>query len=323
MKKRNPLAIWAEAAAVALAVPVISRLSRGAVVRLANGLGNSAYRLSRRDRRIALANVDLAFGSSRGAAEKEAIVRGSFRTMALVLLDLLWFQRRTAERVKTWVSFDESYYRHYKAGEPSVVVTAHYGNWEAMGLAGGLAGAPCHSVAMPLKNPIVDKLLLQARRVTGQLVIPRQGAIKALIRALREGGTAAFLNDQNTLPEEGGRFVDFFGLPVPVSDAAEMLARRANARVFFMCTVVDEAGRYRIESEPPILPDSSAAAGDAAITQRTTQFLEGRIRSRPELWLWMYKRWKYVPPGADAAKYPFYARAISAERAEGKTSGNR
>lgn len=312
MKKRNPVAIWAEAAAATIAVRVISLLSRGAVVRLANGLGGAAYRLSRRDRRIAQANVELVFGSSRSAAEKESIVRGSFRTMALVLLDLLWFQRRTAERVKAWVSFDESYFRHYRAGEPSVVVTAHYGNWEAMGLAGGLAGAPCHSVAMPLKNPIVDKILLQARRVTGQLVIPRQGAIKSLIRALRDGGTAAFLNDQNTLPEEGGRFVEFFGLPVPVSDAAEMLAQRTRAKVFFMCTVVDGEGRYRIESEPPILSDSGGA-----VTERTTQLLEQRIRARPELWLWMYKRWKYVPPGADATRYPFYARAISVERARG------
>jgi hypothetical protein len=47
--------------------------------------------------------------------------------------------RRTAERVREWVGFGESHRRNYKAGEPSVVVTAHYGNWEALGLAGGLA----------------------------------------------------------------------------------------------------------------------------------------------------------------------------------------
>ena len=40
------------------------------------------------------------------------------------------------------------------------------------------------------------------------------------------------------------------------------------------------------------------------ITRETTQLLEARIRERPELWLWMHRRWKTPPPQATAAVSP-------------------
>jgi KDO2-lipid IV(A) lauroyltransferase len=34
------------------------------------------------------------------------------------------------------------------------------------------------------------------------------------------------------------------------------------------------------------------------ITEETTALLESKIRERPELWMWMHRRWKTVPPSA-------------------------
>ena len=306
MKPRGRAIEFAEAMLVAAGLALIPLLPRRGVVALARWLGVLAFRLSRRDRRIATANVELAFGASRTEAEKRAIVRESFEVMALVLLDVFWFQRRTAARLRRHVSFDASYHAHCAPHAPCILVTAHYGNWEATGLAVALDGPPLHSVAAPLKNRYVDAMLAHARNLTGQQVVPRRGAVKALLRVLHGGGRTAFLMDQNTLPDEGGQFVAFFGRPVPVSGAAEMLALRTGAPVVFGYSVVDDSGNYVVHCLPTLFP----GAGGPGITQRTTGMLEDLLRQRPGQWLWMYKRWKFVPPGADGTQYPYYARPL-------------
>lgn len=307
MRSRGHTIEVLEALLAAVGLALIPLLPRRGVVALANGLGALAFRLSRRDRRIALANVELAFSASRTEAEKRAIVRESFCGMTQVLLDVFWFRRWTATRLRRHVLFDPSYHAHYVPHAPCIVVTAHYGNWEVMGLAGALDGYPLHSVAMPLKNRYVDAMLAHARNLTGQKVVLRRGAVKSLLRVLRGGGRTAFLMDQNTLPEEGGQFVEFFGLPVPVSGAAEMLAQRTGAPVVFAYSSMDGKGNYTVHCLPPLFP----GADRCEITQRTTGMLEARISRSPGSWLWMYKRWKFVPPGADGSRYPYYARPLS------------
>ena len=49
------------------------------------------------------------------------------------------------------------------------------------------------------------------------------------------------------------------------------------------------------------------------LTERIARLTEEAIRHQPEHWMWMYKRWKYIAPGADRARYPFYSRTLSAE----------
>jgi Kdo2-lipid IVA lauroyltransferase/acyltransferase len=31
------------------------------------------------------------------------------------------------------------------------------------------------------------------------------------------------------------------------------------------------------------------------------------FREYPECWMWMYKHWRYLPPGAREGEYPAYA----------------
>jgi KDO2-lipid IV(A) lauroyltransferase len=49
-------------------------------------------------------------------------------------------------------------------------------------------------------------------------------------------------------------------------------------------------GRYRVEALPPVVP--LAGEDDVALTRRYLATLEMRVRERPELWLWLHRRWK-------------------------------
>ncbi len=288
-------------------VHTVPYFPRRVVLGMAAGLSSAAYFLAGRDRRIALANLDVAYGDSLSRDEKRRIAHGAFRSFGQLVFDLFWFSRFSRSRVERYVVFDPSIEIYFKT-RPAVVVTAHLGNWEIMAQAMAYSGEPCVSIAAPLQNPLVDQLLYSLRGKSGQTIQTKTGAVRALLTALKRGDRTGILIDQNTLPTDGGQFVPFFGLPAPVSRAAAMLAARTGSPILF-CTCIPEAnGRYLLTvSEPFYVAREDAETATAEIAAR----VEDIIRKHPDHWLWMYKRWKYVPEGHDGKGYPFYARKSS------------
>ena len=94
--RRKPLTIWKrcrhrlEAAALDFLAAVLPLLSRRMLLRLANGLGWTAFHLLRRERQIALTNLGIAFGPEKSPEEKQQIALASFRNFARSFLGLFW-----------------------------------------------------------------------------------------------------------------------------------------------------------------------------------------------------------------------------------------
>ena len=286
----------------------IAVLPRRVVIQLSRFLGTSAYYLAPKLRKIARANLDAAFGDSKTLQEKVRISKSSFRNFSLVLLDSFWFGRHTEKRLRKYLRYDSSF-RVYLEQPPIIAITAHLGNWEIMGLGCGLEGQPITAIAMPLKNSFADRELNRLRVKTGTRITPRSGAVRHLIRSLRAGNNTLLLLDQNTLPEEGGMFVPFFGLSVPVSKAAASLMARTQARLMVIWCLPDAQGVYTAYALPPF-PNEGESPSAEAITARLTQELESVIRKRPGSWLWSYKRWCFYQDSDDGNQYPFYRKSF-------------
>jgi len=301
-----------EATLAYIGLAIIPFLSRRAILRTARCLGALAFRIPDKTRRIAFANIDLAYGSSLSQDEKNGIIKSSYQSFALVLLDLFWFARHTKERIRLYVKLDPSS-EGVRDVKPSVSVTGHLGNWEIMGQAIALFDPPLLAVASHLKNSMTDRLLGKLRKGGSQMIAYREGAAREAVRILKEGGRVALLLDQNVAPLMGGRFVSFFGVPVSMSSAVERLAIRTGLPVTFAFCIADEDGRYRIYSPPAIMP-GEVEHGEGIITQAVARILEDAIRRNPGSWLWMYKRWKYIPPDWPRDKFPFYAKPVKMKK---------
>jgi Kdo2-lipid IVA lauroyltransferase/acyltransferase len=284
----------------------IPLLPRFVVVRLAKFLGLMAWMSGGRDRSVARANLALAFGSTKTSAELDRIGRASFQSFAMQLLDLFWFGMFTRSRFERWVKFDASFKAAFET-KPLLFVTAHMGGWELMGQAFALKGESLMSLAADQSNVMVNRILNIMRERTGQIIVEKMGALKHMMKALKQGGRVAMVGDQNVLPQEGGEFLPYFGLPVPVPRAPGALCRHSGAPVLFAYCIPDRSGLYTAKALPPadlsILNESEASLS-------MTKMLEDVVRENPEYWLWSYKRWKYIPEGADAGKYPFYSRRL-------------
>ena len=290
-----------------LALAVVPRLPRRVVLFLARWSGRAAWYLAHRDRRIALANLRLAFGDSLTDRQRVRLVRQCFQRVALTALDLLWFSRDTRRRLAQYVTLDESLAKWIRQGGPYVAVTAHFGNWEMLGPFAAMQGLPLTSVAKPLRNIEIDERVTAFRTAMGQVIVPREGALRALLRVLKSKGVVALALDQDTRPADGGTFVPFFGVPVPVSNAAAMLALRLGVPVLPGFCRAEPGGYYRGYAREALMPADFAGDTEEALTARITAEIEAEIRATPDQWLWSYKRWKRRQPGFDPARYPYYA----------------
>ena len=299
-----------ETAAFRAALAFVPRLPRRVILGLAWLGGILAFLFDRRGRRIGLANLDVAFGSTKKPAEKNAILRASYITMTRTFLDVIWFGVRSKERLTKYVELDSSV-QQFLCPKNQICVTAHFGNWEVIGQMMAIHGFPLHSIAMPVKNPDVDRLLIARREVTGQKIIPREGALRKLLGILRNNGKTAFLVDQNTKESEGGIWADYFGLPVPVTPAPAALAVKTGSEILIGFCAPLRGGRYRVYATEAIQPPESA--GDEttrALTQQILSAIEREVSKHPEHWLWMYKRWKIKNRSVDPERYPFYANKL-------------
>jgi KDO2-lipid IV(A) lauroyltransferase len=142
----------------------------------------------------------------------------------------------------------------------------------------------------------------------GHRIVHRRNAGPRLYKTLRRGGMIGLLVDLNSSIEEGGAFFDFFGVPALTTRSVGFLALKTGAPVVCSVARPQGNGRYRIEIGPEI-PCDPAAPFESETDRITRCWLaecERIIRSSPEHWMWMYKRWK-VRPTPDAARFPFYS----------------
>jgi KDO2-lipid IV(A) lauroyltransferase len=297
----------------------VPALSRTAVLRMANGLGRVAASGAGHLRRVGMANLDLAYGDSLSPVEKRQILRRSLQSFCLVMLDVFWFGRDTEDRLRRHVRWDPAFLASIRDPTAKIMLTSHLGNWETLGQAVAAKGVPLMSVAAPLANKQVDEVFLSLRRASGQLVVPKEGAMLRLLRHLRKGGKVAMLLDQNVKPADGGAFVPFFGLPVPVSMAAATLALRLPCPIETGYMLPQPGGAYLAMAGERILPREypapDAPGAVETLTLRIAELCEKAVRRHPDLWLWSYKRWKHIPPGGPTSRYPFYSKRYPAATA--------
>ena len=150
----------------------------------------------------------------------------------------------------------------------------------------------------------VNELLLGLRSRLGVRTVLRGsgGAARQILRTLRSGDVLGAIIDQDIKID--GVFVEFFGRPAYTPTGPVALALRAGSPVVLGCTWREPDGAQRVRFDPPI--DLALQAGEhrkAAIHRYTAEFtawLEARIREHPEQWVWIHRRWRRRPPGAEA-----------------------
>jgi KDO2-lipid IV(A) lauroyltransferase len=291
---RSPLRNRFEWAVVTSLMGLLRVLPRFAAFAVARGLTGILRLAVPRYTRIARRNLHLAFPEF-DAARQLKCIDGCFRNMAGVLTAVSKFPLITKLNVGDWIRYEG--FEHFEAalsrGKGVVFATGHLGNWELSAYAHALLSAPMGFVVRPLDNPLLDRLSIRYRTLSGNRVISRRESVRPLIQILRANQAVGILADQNTT-EDRGVFVNFFGIPACVDAGLAKLAAHTGAAIIPGFAVwSEEEERYILKFYPPM-----EATGDPLRdTQAVQTALEQAIREYPEQWLWIHRRWKTRPAG--------------------------
>jgi len=281
-----------------LFLAILNLIPLRARVRLFQGVGDAAYLLDERHRRIAMRNLALAF-PEKGEKARKKIARAAFRQLGTMLAEfpfILRFNRRNIGKF-VWIEGVEHYHKAREKGRGILFLTAHFGNWEWMAASFPLlTGHPIAVVFRPIDSPFIGRVVERLRTRTGNQGIPNRKAMSRILRLLKKGEAVGILLDQNVAWQEGV-FVKFFGEWACTNEGLALLALKTGAAVVPGFSIRQPDGRYKVILEPEInLTRTGNKEHDIQVnTEIFTGVIERYVRQYPEHWLWLHQRWKTRP----------------------------
>jgi KDO2-lipid IV(A) lauroyltransferase len=260
------------------------------------GIGRAAHLTVGRDRRLARANLSRVHPEW-SEAKVKAEARRVFEEIGRNAYDFLRYPSLSAPERASLVSWrgEEHLAGLRSRGRGAVVVTGHLGSWEILAAAIAARGYPLCSLARPLREPRLERLLVAHRSRMGVSTLPARGVPLAAIRHLRRGGFLGVLMDHRV--KRGGVTVRFMGQSTRMTEAPARIALAENVPLVMVGIRRLADHHHLAEVLPPWTPEPGTDA--VAVTQGLAARLEMLIAPAPEQWMWIHPRWE-APPVAEA-----------------------
>ncbi|MFH1980548.1 MAG: lysophospholipid acyltransferase family protein [Pseudomonadota bacterium] len=284
--------------AIYLLFRVLGALSEPSREAVAQRLGRLLFRLDRKHRRIAMDNLNRAFGTVWSQDAIRRCAQAVFVNMFRIVLEVAWaVQTPPAQMVKRF----KLYGLHHltaarRKGRGTLVLTGHFGLWELLPQAAGLFDVPVSVVYRPLDFPPLDRFFHEFRTRFGAQMVSSSGAVREVVQRLRRQENVTLLMDQNVDWYEGV-FVDFFGHRACSNKSLALLAMRTGAPVVPVYLSREPGGGFRVDIAPEV-PTLRSGDKQRDVEENTLAYnrvLESFIRQRPDQWFWVHQRWKTRP----------------------------
>ncbi|MFK5881562.1 MAG: lipid A biosynthesis lauroyl acyltransferase [Sulfurospirillum sp.] len=260
-----------------------------------NFLAFLAYKLDKRHKKIAQVNLDLAYEKTMPQEEKTRIIKKCYKNLLYNMRDFVYNQNSTQKELlaKVVMHNEHFYTKIKKKGESVIFVTAHYGNWELLPLCMGAKFGNLWGVGRNLDSQKMNEILQKNRNQFNVNMLEKTGAIKGLMKAIKNGDNVGLLVDQNTNSKEG-ILIDFFGKKARHTPSAALISRKMQTPIIPVFITTNDHKSYDITFCEPILTkktDNSekdirkSVQAQADITQKM-------IEKKPDEWFWLHRRWK-------------------------------
>lgn len=177
-------------------------------------------------------------------------------------------------------------------GDPSVLISGHFANWEVMPLVLHAEGIDYAVIYRPVNNPLVDELIIKLRGdIMSRRMIPKgyDGARDAMDQ-LKAGRCVAMLADQKL---NSGVSIPLLGKPAMTPSAAARLAIRFGVPVIPSSIVRRKGARFDVYMREPIefTPSGHTGKDVQTLTIKINEAIGREIEANPGQWLWFHRRW--------------------------------
>ena len=174
----------------------------------------------------------------------------------------------------------------HRANRPVILVTGHFGNYDASRAALIARGYRVGALYNPMSNPWFNRHYVKAISSIGTPLFARgKKGLGEMVRFLRSGGMLGLLIDQRMVH---GEPLQFFGHDALTALSAADLALKYDALVVPTYGIRQPNGLdFDIVIEAPV-PHGTPKA----MTQALNDSLEAVVRQNMDQWFWIHRRWK-------------------------------
>lgn len=235
--------------------------------------------------RKAIRHIELAMPELNDAQKQEIII-GMWDNIGRILAE--YPHLKEIGRTRITIDIDDAVKKLMDADRPCIMLGGHFANWE-LSAAAMLShfNRPLDLTYRALNNPWVDKMLMNARTLNGQVryyAKSRKGGY-GIIRTMREGRNIAMMIDQKY---NEGIAVPFFGHPAMTNPAFVHFGRKFDYPLVPVHIERLNGPHFKITLHKPLETDDKDTED---IILQANRLLEDWVRKRPEQWLWLHRRW--------------------------------
>ena len=228
-------------------------------------------------------------GRSCSPEELEQNARRTFRSFAKYLVDFFFFRTLKPEQIDALVTIENREYvaQALHAGKGVLMATAHLGNWELGGAVLAGLGYPLHVIALPQKDPRLDRFFQDHRRRRGMHVIRMGQAARDILGVLRQNQIVALLVDRDYTMHQDQTV--FFGAPARLPRGPARLAMGTGAAILPGFLLRESGDRYRLRFHEPVFP--GPAWSTEKIQRHLCVLMEEEIGREPFQWYMFRDVW--------------------------------
>jgi KDO2-lipid IV(A) lauroyltransferase len=254
-----------------------------------------AYLLDTRHKKIAQVNLDLAYQDKMPQSEKKRIIKKCYKNLLYNMRDFIKNQGISKEELLKKVTVhNEHFYEQAKAyGKGIIFQTAHYGNWELMALSIGAKYGNISVVGRKLDSPKMNTILEKNREQMNVTLLDKNGALRGMMKALKQKENVGLLVDQNTKDTEGILIV-FFGKRARHTPSAALMSRKMGTPILPVFITTKDYEHFDLTFyEPFFTPKTDDNEADIlASVQKQAAITQQVIEAKPDEWFWFHRRWK-------------------------------
>jgi lauroyl/myristoyl acyltransferase len=255
---------------------------------LAERLADLAAFLRPKERAIVRANIRQALGHDPGDAQLDRMAYSAYRSSMKNYFDLFWMPARPTEQISSRVQSQgwEHLQAAFDMGKGVIVTSLHFGDPELALQMVPLAGKPCLAPAEHVQPEALYQYLCRLRMTRGVHLIPVDGPLTELLRALRRGEAIGLALDRDAT--NSGREVEFFGKQAHLPDGTAQMALRTGAPVVVILTWRLPKSRYILRAFPPVVFPVTRQPDDATVEaamRRLLEVVEPELRKDPSQWV--------------------------------------
>jgi lauroyl/myristoyl acyltransferase len=262
---------------------------------LATRLGDLLYGLEKGARANIYDNVThISEGRPKEAGDIEAIVRGVFRSMARNYYDLFRVPALSLTEIARLVKIEgwEHVENALSRGKGLIIVTAHFGGADIVAQVLARREIPVVAPAEHLKPEGLFQYVCSLRASKGLRLIPIDGPLLDLFRALRRNEVVGLAADRDITGS--GIVVDFFGAPARLPDGYAQLSLRTGAPIIVAFSQRLPDNTFVAHFEPPL---ELKATGDRnrdvkTGVEKVVAIMERCIGEHPEQWAMSVPVWQ-------------------------------